>query len=195
MPHCFFLVQVLLWVHITDTWSRGCSLSVRVVRSRCALQGLQQSRLWPKKWQSQFLSLAAGFTKSSGWVEFCFFDTCSTHCINGLTEKLRTKKSLWASFCSDRPEVLQNATFFPIFSVKPKPPVLAQTFSFVQSERPLTWGLSAQFVSPWQMNHGWKHNHLYKWCYSRVSFLFLLSGRKRILASLPTKSYRGSVYN
>lgn len=148
MSHCFLLMPVLLWMHITGTWSEGCSLLVCVARSHYVLPGLQQSLLWPKIRQSQFLSLAAGFTKSSGWDEFCFYDTCSTHSINELTEKLRTEKSLWASFCSDRPVVLQNTTFFPVFSVKPKPPVLAQIFSFVQSEWPPTWGLPAPFVSP-----------------------------------------------
>lgn len=96
---------------------------------------------------------------------------------------------------TNRPAILQNKTSFPILSVKPKLPHSAQTFSFVQPEWPLTWGLPAQFVSPlimiihyptlhiktrtgsfqarelgrWTM--GKKHNHLHEWCSSRVSFL------------------------
>lgn len=105
---------------------------------------------------------------------------------------------------TDRPAVLQNKTFFPVLSVKPRLPHSAQPFSFVQSGWPLTWGLPAQFVSPLIMiihyptlhikTHtgssqtrelgGWavgkKHNCLYKWC-SRVSLPFFLSRRKRFL--------------
>lgn len=145
--------------------------------------------------------------KSAGWNEFYRYHTCSTHSTNGQTEKLRTQKGAreLVSVQTDG-QTLQNKTFFPVLSVKPKLPHSAQTFSFVQSEWPLTWGLPAQFVNPLIMiihyptlhikTHtgssqtrelgrwtvGKTHNHSYKWCCSRILFLFLLSRRKRFLS-------------
>lgn len=158
--------------------------------------------------------------RSTRWDEFCCH-TCSAPSTNGQSEKLRTKQRACGWFLCRQTDLQSCRAKLFSLSSQSNPSFLTQLkLSFVQSEWPLTRGLPAQFVSPLIMvihypalhikTHtgssqtrelgrwavGKKSSNLYKLCCSKVSFLFLLSRRKRFLPiQMNIPIHRSSVYN